>query len=100
MLQVLYSDNSKVNILLNEDEEMIFMTDDLEVLNRFYVDDYYAPSYEELISLFDSALKTYFHIEDTREEYKSVRENLYKHALEHFLKSDFLKEYKEYYEEE
>lgn len=100
MLQVLYNDYSRVNILINEDEEMIFITDDMDVLDRFSVSDYLAPNYQELIERFEVALKTYFHIEEDKTEYKNIRENLYQHAIERFLKSDFLKEYKEYHEVE
>lgn len=98
-MQVLYTNNFRINILLNDDMDMIIATEDLEVLKKFSVDDYYAPAPEELINIFKETIKEYYLIDSSKEEFKALRENLYKHCLDNFLKSDFLKEYKEHFEE-
>lgn len=98
-MQVLYTNNYRINILLNDDLYMIIATEDLEVLKKVSVDDYYAPAPEELINIFKEATKEYFNIESNDNNFKQVRENMYNHCLDNFLKSDFLKEYKEHFEE-
>lgn len=98
-MQVLYNNNYRINILLNEDSQLIIATEDLEVLKKFSVEEYYAPTSEELINIFEEATKEYFNIESNNNNFKQVRENMYNHSLDHFLKSNFLKEYKEHFEE-
>ena len=98
-MDVLYNSLSRVNIIINEDMDAFIITEDMDILDKFSMEDYYAPSPEELIKKYDSALKKYFHIGENI-EYLKVNEKLYKHAFDSFMKSDFLKEYKEYNEEE
>lgn len=92
MLQVLYSDYSRINILINEDEEIIITTDDMEVLDRFSMTNYQALNSNKFIQRFNALLKKYFQID--KKVNGDINKTLYKQAFDRFLKSDFVKELK------
>lgn len=95
MLNCLFA-HDRINILLNDDEQLLITSDDLELLTKINVDDYFAPDPTALLNDVELTVRDYYKLDRKDLVAKELKLRWINNFMDAFKDSNFYKEYCEY----